>query len=64
VEALDRTRLPNRRRPFGGVSASTLEGSRDREKVVFDLKPHQAESHEQTIHEHGHQGLAAHAVAG
>jgi hypothetical protein len=33
-------------------------------KVVFDLKPHQAETDEQAIHQHAQQGLAAHAVAG
>ena len=33
-------------------------------KVVFNLKPHQAESDEQAIQQHTQQGLAAHAAAG
>jgi hypothetical protein len=33
-------------------------------KVVFDLKPHPSDSDERTIHEHAHQGQAAHSVTG
>ena len=31
-------------------------------KVVFDVNPHPDDAHEQELHEHGHQTLAAHAI--
>jgi arylsulfatase A-like enzyme len=31
-------------------------------KVVFDINPHLEDAHEQELHEHAHQALAAHAI--
>src|SRR5207344_2104605 len=31
-------------------------------KVVFDVNPHLTDEHEQELHEHSHQALAAHAI--
>ena len=31
-------------------------------KVVFDVNPHLDDEHEQELHEHAHQALAAHAI--
>jgi arylsulfatase len=31
-------------------------------KVVFDVNPHPEDTHEQELHEHAQQGLAAHAI--
>jgi arylsulfatase len=41
VDDLDRTALPIRRRPFGGVSARTLEGSRPDWEVTGHVTPPQ-----------------------
>ena len=31
-------------------------------KVVFDIAPHAEDAHEQELHEHAQQALAAHAI--
>jgi arylsulfatase len=32
-------------------------------RVVFDINPHLSEADEQALHEHAHQGLAAHGMS-
>jgi arylsulfatase len=47
-------------RSYAGKSPFAFTGTV--KKVVFDVNPHLSDEHEQELHEHAHQALAAHAI--